>query len=74
MVNDVTLQIMSQWSWLAWALISAIASLTKVAEITKSINLTQLALFVAKMATFLDNAGKTRVDHPLLMLAITYKI
>ena len=54
-------------------LISAIINLAKVAKTSKLINLAQPALFVAKRATLLENAGTVLLDHPLLMLPTTYK-
>ena len=72
-VNGVNLQIMPQWNWIVWALISAIASQMKVARITKPINLAQPALFAAKKATFPENSGIIYPDHPLLILIIIHK-
>ena len=54
-------------------LVSAIVNITKVAKITKPINLTQSALFVTKRATLPENAGTIPLDHLLLMLPKTYK-
>ena len=72
-VNSVNLQTIPQWNWIVWALISTITNLTKVAKITKPINLAQHALFVAKGATFTENFGITHRDHPLLILITTHK-
>ena len=55
------------------ALTSTIANLTRVAKITKTINLGQPAFFVAKRAIFPENAGIIHPDHPLLMLPTTNK-
>ena len=70
-VNGVNLQIISQWNWIVWVLVSAVANQTKVAKITKQINLAQPALFATKKAKFLENAGTILLYHPLLMLPTT---
>ena len=64
---------MPQWNWKVWALVSTVANQTKVTKITKPINLTQPALFVAQRATLLDNSGTIHPGHPLLMLPTTHK-
>ena len=72
-VNVVNLQIMPQWNWIEWALVSTIANQTKVVKITKPISIAQPALFVAKRATFPENSGTILLDHLLLMLTTTHK-
>ena len=72
-VNGMNLQVMPQWNWLVWTLFSAIANQTKVAKITKLINLAQPALFVAKRAILQKNAGTILLDYPLLILNKTHK-
>ena len=64
---------MPQWNWIVWALVSIVANQTKVAKITKPINLAQPAFFVAKRATFPDNTGIIHTGHQLLMLPTTHK-
>ena len=45
----------------------------KDSKIAKPIKLAQPALFVAKRGKLPENAGKSRLDHPLLMLPTTHK-
>ena len=49
------------------------ASLTKVAEIIKILNLTQSALFVVRRVTLPEISGTHHLYHPLLILPTTYK-
>ena len=51
----------------------ATTSLTKVAEIAKITNFTQLALSVASKAILPENAGITQLDHLILMLSTPIK-
>ena len=72
-VNGVNLQIIPQWNWIVRALVSSVASKTKVAKRTKQINPTQPALFVEKRATLPENISIIHPDHPLLILIIIHK-
>ena len=66
--NSMTLHTMLQCSWVAWVLIITIYNLTKVAEKTKTTNLTQPDLFVVGRATLPESSSMTSLDYPLLML------
>ena len=64
---------MLQWNWIVWVLVRAVTNQTKVEKITKTVNFAQLALFVAKRATFSENSGTIHLDYLLLMLFKTQK-
>ena len=64
---------MPQYHWIVWVLDSALANLTKVAKITKTINLAQLALLVVKKTILPQNTGLTCSYHSLLMLPTIQK-
>ena len=72
-VISLNLQIMPQQNQIVWVLVSAIVNLIKIAKTTKTINLTQLALFVAKRATFPENSGTIPPDHSVQILLTIYK-
>ena len=63
---------MPQWNWIAWVLISTNANPTNVAIITKTTNLAQPALFMAKKGRIARECT-THPNYPLLMLPITHK-